>query len=495
MVIFPPMTFERKNWIASDRFIPTKFVRPALRLTQISAASGVVLVAAAVIAMLWANLPVFGGAYYDFWEGASLDVGVGPIHFELTLKEVVNDGLMTVFFFVMGLEIKRALVMGELRDPRKALLPVVAALGGMILPGLIFAGLNSGDPALLRGWGIPMATDIAFSLGILTLLGSRATIGARLFLLAVAIVDDIGALLVIAVFYTAELNFGYLALGIGALVLSAVGMRVNIRSFVFYIPAAAVAWYGFHEAGVHATLAGVILAFIVPARPLYGSEEFDRAAQSTIERLRAIEMLSTPPEGVDPEKWRQTVERLHAIDRVTTPPDPSVQERVDHQARLMTDIARESIAPLSRLEHQLYNWSSFVILPIFALANAGVSLAGIDPVEALGSSVALGVMAGLVVGKAAGVAGFAWLMVKLRLARLPKGVGWRHMIGIGLLAGVGFTVALFIAELAYVHAAHSVGSPIDLAKIGIFVGSILAGVLGYLVLRTVPVAGGKPKPR
>ena len=485
------MTFERKNWIASDRFIPAKFVRPALRLTQISAASGVVLVAAAVIAMLWANLSVFGSAYHDFWEGASLDVGIGPIHFELTLKEVVNDGLMTIFFFVMGLEIKRALVMGELRDPRKALLPVVAALGGMILPGLIFAGLNSGDPALLRGWGIPMATDIAFSLGILTLLGRRAPIGARLFLLAVAIVDDIGALLVIAVFYTAELNFGYLALGIGALALSAVGKQINIRSFVFYIPAAAVAWYGFHEAGVHATLAGVVLAFIVPARPLYGSEEFDRAAQSTIERLRAIEMLSTPPEGVDPEKWRQTVERLHAIDRVA-PPDPSIQERVDHQARLMSDIARESIAPLSRLEHQLYNWSSFVILPIFALANAGVRLAGIDPVEAVSSSVALGVMAGLVAGKSAGVAGFAWLMVRFRLARLPKGVGWRHMIGIGLLAGVGFTVALFIAELAYVHAADSVASPIDLAKIGIFVGSILAGVLGYLVLRTVPASDRRP---
>lgn len=489
------MTFERKNWIASDRFIPTKFVRPALRLTQISAASGVVLVAAAVVAMLWANLPVFGGAYYDFWEGASLDVGVGPIHFELTLKEVVNDGLMTVFFFVMGLEIKRALVMGDLRDPRKALLPVVAALGGMVLPGLIFAGFNSGDPALLRGWGIPMATDIAFSLGLLTLLGRRAPIGARLFLLAVAIVDDIGALLVIAVFYTAELSFGYLALGIGALALAAVGKQVNIRSHVFYLPAAAVAWFGFHEAGVHATLAGVILAFLVPARPLYGSEEFDRAAQSTIERLRAIEQLSTPPEGIDPEKWRQTVERLHAIDRVTTPPDPSIQERVDHQARLMSDIARESIAPLSRLEHQLYNWSSFVILPIFALANAGVSLAGIDPVEALGSSVALGVMAGLVAGKLVGVAGFSWLMVRFRMARLPKGVGWRHMMGIGLLSGVGFTVALFIAELAYVHAAHSVGSPIDLAKIGIFVGSILAGVLGYLVLRTAPASGGRPDPR
>ncbi len=480
------MSYERKTWIASDRFIPTKFVRPALRLTQISAASGVVLVAAAVIAMLWENIPIFGNSYLDFWQGTYLDISIGPVHFEESLKKVVNDGLMTVFFFVMGLEIKRALVMGELRDPRKALLPVVAALGGMALPGLIFAGFNSGDPALLRGWGIPMATDIAFSLGILTLLGRRAPVGARLFLLAVAIVDDIGALLVIAVFYTAELHIGYLVLGIGALAAAAVATRVNIRSNVFYLPLAAIAWYGFHESGVHATIAGVILAFIVPSRPLYGAAEFDRAAQRTIEHLREIELLSTPPEGVDPDKWRQTLERLRQLDRVA-PPDPSFQEKVDHQARLMSDIARESIAPLTRLEHLLYNWSSFLILPIFALANSGVKLAGIDPVEAAASSVTLGVMIGLVAGKTVGVAGFGWVMVRFGMARLPSGVGWRHMIGIGLLSGVGFTVALFIAELAYVHAAGAVASPIDLAKIGIFAGSILAGAMGYLVLRTVRI--------
>ena len=480
------MTDARKNWIASDRFIPTKFVRPALRLTRISAASGIVLVAAAVLAMLWANLPVFGDTYLNFWQETDLKLSIGPVHFEESLKDLVNDGLMTVFFFVMGLEIKRALVMGELRDPRKAVLPVVAALGGMVLPALIFAGFNSGDPALLRGWGIPMATDIAFSLGILTLLGTRAPVGTRLFLLAVAIVDDIGALLVIAIFYTAELHFGYLALGLGALAVCGAATKANIRSHLFYLPLAVVAWYGFLESGVHATIAGVILAFIVPARPLYEANEFDRAAQRTIERLRDIERLTIPPKGVDPAVWLQTIERLRSIEQVFPPEDPSFQEKVEHQARLMTDIARESIAPLSRLEHLLYNWSAFLILPIFALANAGVRLAGIDPVEAASSSITLGVIAGLVAGKSIGVAGFSWLVVKLRLARLPSGVGWRHMTGTAMLAGVGFTVALFIAELAYVHAVQPISSPLDLAKIGVFVGSILAGVLGYVILRTAP---------
>ena len=442
--------------------------------------------AAAVLAMLWANLPVFGDTYLDFWQETDLKLLIGPVHFEESLKDLVNDGLMTVFFFVMGLEIKRALVMGELRDPRKAVLPVVAALGGMVLPALIFAGFNSGDPALLRGVGDSDGNRHSLLARHTHPAGHPAPVGTRLFLLAVAIVDDIGALLVIAIFYTAELHFGYLALGLGALAVCGAATKANIRSHLFYLPLAVVAWYGFLESGVHATIAGVILAFIVPARPLYEANEFDRAAQRTIERLRDIERLTIPPKGVDPAVWLQTIERLRSIEQVFPPEDPSFQEKVEHQARLMTDIARESIAPLSRLEHLLYNWSAFLILPIFALANAGVRLAGIDPVEAASSSITLGVIAGLVAGKSIGVAGFSWLVVKLRLARLPSGVGWRHMTGTAMLAGVGFTVALFIAELAYVHAVQPISSPLDLAKIGVFVGSILAGVLGYVILRTAP---------
>ena len=447
------MTSERKNWISSDRFIPKVFVRPALRLTHVAASSGIVLVAAAVAALLWANLPIFGDSYLAFWEDTHLKVSLGPIHLEEDLQHMVNDGLMTIFFFVVGMEIKRELVLGELRDPRKAALPVVAALGGMVLPALIYVGLNAGDGAALRGWGVPMATDIAFSLGVLALLGARAPVGVRLFLLAVAIADDIGAIIVIALFYTSDLDFGYLGVGIAALVVVAIGAKVNIRSHIFYVPVAVVAWFGFLESGVHATIAGVALGFITPSLPLYGAEEFDRATRRIVDIFPA------------------------------TSDEPRFREKVEHEARLLAEMAWESIAPLSRLEHLLYNWSAFLIVPIFALANAGVRLVGIDLIGAATSRVALGVAIGLLVGKTVGVTGFAWLVVKLGLGRLPDGVSWRHMLGTGMLAGVGFTVALFIAELAYQDAAH-----IDLAKIGIFMGSILAGLFGYLVLRAVPMA-------
>jgi len=408
-------------------------------------------VVAALIAILWANLPVFGDSYANFWHHHHLDVSLGPIHFAEDLQDLVNDGLMAIFFLVVGLEIKRELVLGELRDPRKAALPVVAALGGMVLPALIYFAFNAGDPAAIRGWGVPMATDIAFSLGVLALLGSRVPVGARLFLLAVAIADDIGAIAVIAIFYTDDLNLGYLGLGVAVLALIAIATRVNIRSHILYAPLALIAWFCFLESGVHSTIAGVILGFLTPARPLYDNREFDRAAR---------EIVDIFPTHSD---------------------EPGFQEKVEYEARQLADVARESISPLSRPMPLPHNWSAFVIVPIFALANAGVSLAGIDLVESVTSRVALGVAIGLVAGKAIGVTGFAWLVVKLGLGRLPSGIGWQHMIGTATLAGIGFTVALFIGDLAFTD--HTV---IDLSKIGIFTGSIVAGVLGYLILRSTP---------
>ena len=456
------MTSDRKNWIASDRFIPRTFVRPAMRLTHKSATSGIALVAAAVIAMLWANLPAFGDSYYEFWHNPHLDLSLGPVHIYEDLKHLVNDGLMTIFFFVVGLEIKRELVLGELRDPRKAALPVVAALGGMVLPALIYVSLNVGDPAAMRGWGVPMATDIAFSLGVLALLGSRAPVGVRLFLLAVAVADDIGAIAVIAIFYTSDLKLGYLGFGLATLALVAICSKVNIRSHLFFVPLALVAWFCFLESGVHATIAGVILGFITPSRPLYDAREFDRAAQRIVEtsELRDLFVAEKSPSDSAESVFR---------------------EKVEHEARLLADVARESISPLSRMQHLLHDWSAFVIVPIFALANAGVSLQGIDLVDSITSRVALGVALGLVAGKAIGVTGFSWLVVKLGWARLPSGVGWRHMMGTALLAGIGFTVALFIAQLAYTDPAT-----VDLSKIGIFTGSMVAAILGYLLLRSAP---------
>ncbi len=450
------MTDVRKNWIVSDRFIPKNFVRPALRFTSISASSGIVLIIAAVMAMLWANLGVFGDSYMTFWE-THLDFTFGPIHLEETLKELVNDGLMAIFFFVVGLEIKRELVIGELRDRRKAALPAMAALGGMVLPALIFVVINSGGGDALRGWGIPMATDIAFSLGVLALVGSRVPVGAKLFLLALAIVDDIGAIAVIAIFYTEDLSLGYLALGLGALLAIALAAQVNIRAYSFYIVVAIVAWFGFLESGVHATIAGVAIGLLTPARPLYSGVEFDRTARRILDYY--------PAESDEPQFY----------------------ELVEHEARLLADVARESIAPLSRLEHALQNWSSFVIIPIFALANAGVRLVGIDVGAAATSAVAMGVALGLVIGKTVGVSVFAWLAVRLGWGALPRNTAWRHVLGTAMLSGIGFTVALFIAELAYRDPAIT-----DLAKIGIFTGSIVAGVGGYLFLRFASAGRAEP---
>ena len=442
------MTDSRKNWVSSDRFIPKTFVRPALRFTSISASSGVVLIVAAVLAMLWANLDTFGNSYTEFWE-TQFEFTFGPVHLQETFKELVNDGLMAIFFFVVGMEIKRELVLGELRDPRKAALPAMAALGGMVVPALIFV-LFTSDVAgeAIQGWGIPMATDIAFSLGVLALVGSRCPTGAKLFLLALAIVDDIGAILVIAIFYTNDLSFGYLALGFGALLLIAIAGQVNIRAYSFYIFVSLVAWFGFLESGVHATIAGVALGLLTPSRPLYGGVEFDRTAR------RILDYYPTESD------------------------EPQFHELVEHEARLLADVARESVAPLSRIEHSLHNWSSFVIIPIFALANAGVRIVGLDIGAAATSAVASGVAIGLLVGKTVGVTLFAWIAVKIGWGVLPRNTTWLHIFGTAILAGIGFTVALFIAELAYTDPGLT-----DLAKIGIFIGSIAAGLIGYVVMR------------
>ncbi len=445
------MSDRPKTWIASDRFIPRNFVRPALAFTRVEASSGVVLIVAAVLALAWANLGMFGDSYERFWS-AHFEFTLGPIHLQETLKELVNDGLMVIFFFVVGLEIKRELVLGELRDPRKATLPAMAALGGMAFPALIYVAfnLNTGGEAL-NGWGIPMATDIAFSLGVLALLSSRVPIGAKLFLLALAIVDDIGAIAVIAIFYTSDLSFAYLALGLAGIVAISVATNVNIRTNALYIPLGVIVWYAFLESGVHATIAGVILGLLAPARPLYTPAEFDATARRVLDYY---------PADSSSERTRELAE---------------------HEARLIAEVARESISPLQRAEHALHNWSSYVIVPIFALANAGVRLVGLDIGEAVASPVSLGVIFGLIVGKTAGVSLFSWIAIKTGLGSMPRGLRWNHLIGVSILAGIGFTVALFITELAFTDPIHT-----DEAKIAIFIASIVAGIVGYLYLRYGP---------
>jgi NhaA family Na+:H+ antiporter len=430
-----------QTWVNSDRFIPTRFIQPFVRFTRIEAASGIVLLAATIAALVWANSR-FSDSYQHILQ-THLTIELGGFHLDESVQDLINDGLMAIFFFVVALEIKRELVLGELRDRRAAMMPALAALGGMIAPALIYIALNAptGGEAL-RGWGIPMATDIAFAMGVVALLGSRVPAAGRLFLLALAIVDDIGAIAVIAIFYTDDLSLSYLLLAIATLGLVWLASKVGVRSLAFYAPVALVAWYFMLESGVHATLAGVALGLLTPARAMYSPRQLDHDVRQILDDL--------PPGGGE-----------------------ETDEHLDHEALLVSEIARESVSPLARIEHRLVIWSSFLVVPLFALANAGVDFRGVSITAAVTSPVGLGVILGLVVGKTVGISIFAYLGTRFGVGELPPGVTWRHMIGLAAVGGIGFTVALFITGLAF-------GDPtlIDTAKIGVFVGSAIAGLLG-----------------
>ena len=414
--------------------------------------SGVVLLICTAIALAWANSP-WGESYFHLWE---MRISLGPAADPLTLSlhHWINDGLMVVFFLLVGLEIKRELLVGELASIRQAALPIMAALGGMIVPALIYTAFNVGTEAI-RGWGIPMATDIAFALGILALLGPRVPIGLKVFLAALAIVDDLGAVLVIALFYTASIDAAAL---LGAVVCLAilVGLnRARVTSLTPYVLIGFILWLFFLRSGIHSTIAGVLLAMCIPSNTRINAMQFSERARSLIDEFDRSEtgdllVITSPGQQ----------EALHALDVATD----------------------EVSSPLLRLEHRLHRTVAFVIMPLFALANAGVSLTGAGAV--LGSPVAQGVGAGLVFGKTIGIALFAWLAVRMGIAALPAGVDWRDVFGVAWLGGIGFTMSLFIAGLAF-------ESPLlDAAKLAILAASAVAGVVGYLLLRTsLPIAG------
>jgi NhaA family Na+:H+ antiporter len=435
-----------RTWATSDRLIPNTFVKPFIRFTEIEASSGIVLLLSAIIAIIWAN-STYSDSYFSILE-EHLTISIGAFHFDESVLHVINDGFMAIFFFVVGLEIKREMVLGDLRDRKVAALPVMAALGGMIFPALVYLAFNAGTGAG-HGWGIPMATDIAFAIGIVALLGSRIPSGAKLFLLALAIADDIGAISVIAIFYTADLNLFYLGAAILGLSIVWAANRVNIRALIFYIPMALLIWYFTLESGVHATLAGVALGFLTPARAYFNPRQFDARARATLD-LFPVE-----------------------------PDSPGAQERAEHEVIEMIQTSQESISPLTRMEHNMVGWSSYVIVPLFALANAGVDFRNTSITEAATSAIALGVALGLVVGKVVGISLFTVAAVKLGMGRLPAGTTWTHIVGLSAVAGIGFTVSLFVAGLAF-----SAPEQADLAKVGIFVGSAVAGVVGSLILLT-----------
>jgi NhaA family Na+:H+ antiporter len=447
----------------SHRFVPRTFVQPVLSFMRLEASGGIVMLVAAVAALVWAN-SAWGEHYFALLE-TRVEIGFGDFHFhhlsELTVQQWVNDALMAIFFFVVGLEIKRELVAGELRDPRAAALPAIAALGGMLVPAAIYLALNAGGDGG-SGWGIPVATDIAFAIGVVSLVGSRVPITAKLFLLALAIVDDIGGILIIAIFYTDELAFGWLAAGAVGFLLIHVMKRMAVRSLIVYAGVALFTWLAVLESGVHATIAGVALGLMTPARSFYDPRYFPRRARQLVDRV---------DEYIGGE-----------------PRDHATMDRVDSLMGDLRRLTRESLPPLDRLEHELAPLTSFIIVPVFAFANAGVLVSADVLAGALSDRVLLGVGLGLLVGKAVGVTGAAWLAVRLGVARLPRGVTWRHIEGLALLAGVGFTVALFIAALSFPLGSDQLAS----AKIGIFMASIIAGSAGFLWLRRLPVPQGQP---
>ncbi len=421
--------------------------RPIQEFIHTSAAGGLVLMAATVIALGLANSP-FAAAYAAVLE-THLAISIGAFYLDESVLHWINDGLMAIFFFLVGLEIKREVRAGELANLRAALLPIVAAIGGVVVPALLYVALTRGGPGT-GGWGIPMATDIAFALGLLALLGNRIPFGLKVFLTAVAIVDDLIAVLVIAFFYSSGISWAALAIGFAILALLLLGNVFGIRVTLFYTALGVVVWLAFLQSGIHATIAGVLVAFTVPAR-------------TRIEPAGFVEQVS----GL-----------MQRFQQSSLEPNIMLTDEVQQSAVIELEEACEDVqAPLQKLEHSLHTWVQFGIIPIFALANAGVALS-LTNVGGETSRIALGIILGLVIGKPLGILGAAWLAVRSGAAALPVGVTWRHMVGAGFLGGIGFTMSLFIASLGLADAAL-----LEVAKLGILGASLLAGVIGFLLLR------------
>ena len=420
-----------RSWIRSERVVPRLIARPLREFLETESAGGLVLLAAAAVALIWANSP-FSSSYRALWA-TDLSIRLGPYLIAMDLRHWINDGLMAIFFFVVGLEIKREVVVGELSTARKAALPAVAAVGGMVVPALIYLALNAGSEGS-SGWGIPMATDIAFAVGVLSLLGGRINASLKIFLLSLAIADDIGAILVIGLFYSKGIALD--ALGVAAVVvLAIVGLRrVRVTWIPLYVALGAGLWLAMLHSGIHPTIAGIALGVLAPARPLVRTRDEESVH------------LDARGDGVTAEKVTAFKLRAH-----------------------------ERVAVTERLQHALHPWTGFVIIPLFALANAGVSL-GIDGRD-VSWAVTVGVIAGLVVGKPLGITLFAWAGARLGLLERPAGVSWPEIVGVAALAGIGFTISLFIAGLAFDDPAL-----IDAAKIGILGGSLLASLLGAWIL-------------
>ena len=447
MAHIPPRSRGSLRAQADRSYVSRAIMLPAQRFIHTEAIGGIVLLVATIIALALANSPLASDYHHVLEHHLTLNVGLFIVN--LTVEEWINDGLMAIFFFVVGLEIKREVIHGQLSTLRTASLPVVAAIGGMVVPAGIYIALNfneGGDAT--RGWGIPMATDIAFALGVLALLGRRIPGQLRVFMLGLAVVDDLGAIAVIAFAYTETIDFLQIGIAAALVVVMIVANRLGMRQPAITAAISFLIWVAVLKSGVHATVAGVLIAVLTPATPTISREEFSRESEALLGEYRAS---------------------LIAEDG----------SRADAALGEMEHLVQQTEAPLERLERLLHPWTSYVILPAFALANAGIHFTGGGFSDALSNSVTLGVAAGLVIGKPLGIVLFPLVASRLGIVSLPYPMTWLHVLGVGFVGGIGFTVAIFVTGLAFDQAP----TLIDHGKLAVLGASVLAGLLGYAILR------------
>lgn len=426
-----------------------RVLQPLKNLLQNESTGGILLVIASVIALVWSNTS-FADSYHHLWE-TELTISIGDWTLGETLHHWINDGLMAMFFFVVGLELKREFISGELSTVKKALLPMVSALGGMLVPAFIYFLFNK-DTAAVHGWGIPMATDIAFALGILAMLGKRVPLSIKVFLTALAIADDLGAVLVIAFFYTSDISvYNLISGGIFLLILVGANLAGVRNSWFYAFVGIAGVWLAFLLSGVHATIAGVLAALTIPTRTSISRNKYLAGLRDLLHKFRRVKHEEDNP--------LITSEQLDVLESIK-------------------ELTQAAETPSQRIEYALYPWVFYLILPIFALANAGVELSA-STSQYLNDPVAFGVFLGLLAGKPLGIFLFTLIMIKFGWAKLPSGSNWLQLFAVSIFGGIGFTMSLFISELAFAATAHH----IEAAKIGILGASVVAGVIGFMIFR------------
>lgn len=434
-------------------------VNPILKFIQREVNAGIVLLFATAAALIVANSPA-SDIYFKFFEETYINFEFEFWQLSKPLYYWINDGLMGIFFFLVGVELKRELIIGELSSPQKALLPSVAAVGGMLFPALVFFAFNHNNEAYVNGWAIPMATDIAFALGVISLLGKRASLELKIFITSLAIVDDIGAVLTIAIFYTEDISFVFLFIALGVWLVLFVLNKVGVRSLWIYVLIGILGvWYPLLKSGVHATIAGVLVAFTIPMKRKYDAQEF-------VENIKSkLNQFSAHSDGK--KKTLLTNEQYSSVDDIK-------------------DYCENVSSPLQNLEHALHNVTFYFIMPLFAFANTGIRFEDFDFKLLLTNNLPLGIFSGLVFGKVLGIFLFVYVFYKLKLVKLPQNLSFRQILGAGFLAGIGFTMSIFISDLAF----HN-DELITISKVAILFASLVAGIIGFIILRTEKIAKKK----